>query len=121
MLRPDRSRLARLGALLAAACLTFACLSTPALASTLDDARAAGTVGEQPDGYIGAVAANPPADVLALVTEVNTKRRAAYQKIATDTGAPIEAVAARAAKKLLAKVPSGQYLRKPTGEWMKQP
>lgn len=55
-------------------------LPMAAFALTLDGARAQGLVGEDWTGYIAAVSPNPSKDVQALITEVNAKRRTAYEK-----------------------------------------
>jgi hypothetical protein len=82
----------------------------PSAALDLDDARAQGLVGEQSDGYVGAVSASPSADVKALVGEVNAKRRAAYAEIGKKNGTAPEAVAALSAQKLMERAPAGQWI-----------
>jgi len=47
----------------------------PSAALDLDSAKAQGVIGEQTDGYVAAVSADAPADVEALVADVNAKRR----------------------------------------------
>src|SRR3546814_13574999 len=54
-------------------------------------ARAAGQIGEQPDGYIGVVGAATP-DLRALVNNINNQRKAAYTKPAA-RGATVEQMA----------------------------
>ena len=76
----------------------------------LDSAKQQGLVGEQTDGYVGAVAASPSAEVKTLVADVNTKRRASYAAIASKNGTAVEAVAALAAQKLVDRVPPGQWI-----------
>jgi uncharacterized protein YdbL (DUF1318 family) len=88
-----------------------------AMASPIEDAKKAGLVGEQPDGYVGLVSGNAPADVVALVREVNGKRRAAYLDIAKQKGAAVEDVAALAAEKLFARAQPGDYLLV-KGQWV---
>lgn len=86
-----------------------------AKAGPLDDAKAAGLVGERADGYVGAVGAE--ADVQALIDEINAGRRAKYAEIAAKRGAPVEAVAAIAGKKLIERSPAGQYVLGSDGQW----
>jgi hypothetical protein len=72
----------RAGRWLAAVLLVIALTGlalVPAAASPLEDAKKAGLIGEQPDGYVGLVTGSAPANVVALVKDVNVKRRAAYQ------------------------------------------
>jgi uncharacterized protein YdbL (DUF1318 family) len=107
--------------LVVAACLVGLALGafSPAAASPLDDAKAAGQVGEQPDGYLGVVP-GAPASAEALVREINTKRRAHYQEIAAKNGTEPAAVAALAGQKLVARTPPGQYYKDAAGNWVKR-
>ncbi len=82
----------------------------PSAALDLDAARSQGLVGEQSDGFVGAVSASPSADVEALVAEVNDKRRAAYAEIAKKNGTAPNAVAALSAQKLIERAPTGQWI-----------
>jgi hypothetical protein len=66
------------------------------------------------------VPADPPAAVRALVEEVNARRREHYAQIAREQGIPVEAVAARAGEKLVAKTPAGQWVAGPDGRWRKK-
>ena len=88
----------------------------PSAALDLDAARAQGLVGEQSDGFVGAVSASPSADVQALVSQVNAKRRAAYADIAKKNGTAPEAVAALSAQKLIERAPAGQWIFE-KGRW----
>lgn len=92
----------------------------PALALTLDEAKAQGLVGERPDGFVGIVVTNPPPELRALVGEVNDKRRAAYEEIARKNGVPVDAVAALAGRKLIEKTPPGQWIMDAQGNWMRK-
>lgn len=104
----------RFAAALAAAVLALA--PAPATALDLDGARAQGLVGEQLDGYVGAVSASPPAEVKQLVESVNAKRREAYAEIARRNGTAIEAVAALAGQKLVDRLPPGAWVGA-NGHW----
>lgn len=88
----------------------------PSAALDLDSAKQQGLVGEQTDGYVAAVAEDAPADVTALVADVNAKRRVAYQEIAQKNGTKVEDVAMLAAQKLLTRAPSGAWIRE-KGQW----
>ena len=94
-------------------------LATAGGALDLKGAKAAGQIGEKPDGYIGAVAAKPSAAVSELVGNINGQRRQHYQRIATDTGAPLEAVAAQAGGKLIGKAKKGEFIQR-RGKWVKK-
>ena len=104
----------------AIALLSLGLLATPALAASLDQAKAAGQVGERIDGYVGVVDANAPADVRALVDQINAERQAKYKEIADKQGAPVAAVAQIAGKKLLERTPAGEYILGADGQWRKK-
>ncbi len=97
--------------------LALALLAAPARADALDDAKAAGQVGERIDGYLGIVAADTPDDVRALVDRVNARRAAKYQEIADAQGAPVAAVAQITGTKLIERAPAGEYVLGADGEW----
>ncbi len=107
--------------LLAAATAAIVALAAiPALALSLAEAKAKGWVGERVDGYLGLVTADAPAAAKALVEEINAKRRKAYEAIARKNGVPVEAVAAIAGEKAVAKTPKGQYVMGADGKWRKK-
>jgi uncharacterized protein len=89
----------------------------PAQAEPLEDAKAAGLVGERIDGYLGVVGSSAPADVVQLVEQVNAERRAKYAEIAQKQGAPVEAVAQIAGKKLIERAGPGEYVMGADGQW----
>lgn len=89
-----------------------------AYALGLDAAKGQGLVGEQPDGYLGVVKATPEA--VELASDVNQKRRAAYQRIAQQNGITLDQVGTLAGQKAIEKSPSGQYVKTPTGQWVKK-
>ena len=102
-------------------CFAFLLVGAPAAsASTLDDAKAAGQVGEAPDGYVHLVDKNAPAGVKALVDDVNAKRKAKYESIAKKRGAPVKAVAVQAGAKLIERTPAGQYVMDENSNWKKK-
>ena len=88
----------------------------PAAALDLDTARAQGLVGEQTDGYVGAVKGQGGEEVRQLVDEVNAKRRARYEEIARQQGTAVEAVAALAGQKLIDRMPPGSWIGA-NGHW----
>lgn len=95
--------------------------AAPAFAIDLDSAKAQGLVGERLTGYVGAVA-SPTPEVRTLIDDVNLRRRASYQEIAARTpGATLNAVEKLAAEKLISKTPSGQYVEKSPGQWVRKP
>jgi hypothetical protein len=88
-----------------------------AWAGPLDDAKAAGLIGERPDGYVAAVQPNPPPEIAALVKEINAKRRAAYEDIAAKENVPIDQVGAVTAEKIKRQAPAGEYFLNAAGSW----
>jgi uncharacterized protein len=97
--------------------LSLGFLAAPAFAASLDQAKAAGQVGERIDGYLGVVDVNAPGDVRALVDQINAERQAKYKEIADKQGAPVAAVAQIAGKKLLERTPAGEYILGADGQW----
>jgi len=92
--------------------------SAQALALDLDAAKSQGLVGEQPNGYLGLVKATPEA--VELVSEVNEKRRQAYERIAGENGITVEQVEALAGQKAIKKTVGGNYVKTPSGQWIRK-
>jgi uncharacterized protein len=103
--------------LLALALLAVGLCFGPALAGPLDDAKAAGLVGERIDGYLGVVDSGAPAEVRRLVEQINAERQAKYAEIAQKQGAPVEAVAQIAGEKLIERAGGGEYVMGADGQW----
>lgn len=101
--------------------LCFMVLGWAAVAAslTLEEAKAAGTVGERADGLIAVV--NPPgaADVQALVSSVNEGRLQVYKQTAADQGTSIDAVRKIAAQRLFDLSAPGDYIQK-NGTWVRK-
>ena len=87
-------------------------------AVSLPDAKAQGLVGEQPDGYLGAVQDTPEAQ--AVVKDINAKRKAAYQEIAAKQNLKVEDVEALAGEKAINKSDAGMWVKLPDGTWHKK-
>ncbi|NQV70544.1 MAG: YdbL family protein [Pseudohongiella sp.] len=103
------------------AALLFCLMLLPAAyAATLQEAKAQGLVGEQRDGYVGLVVANAPADIVALVRDVNNQRRQLYQQIAQQNGIPVEQVAALAYEKAVTATQSGHFIQHASGAWVRK-
>ena len=85
--------------------------------SALPDAKAAGQVGEQPDGYLGVV--SPGGNAAAIAQQINDARRQEYQRLARENNIQVQDVESMAGKKALEKTPSGQYILL-NGAWMKK-
>ena len=94
-------------------------LALPAAASPLDEAKAAGQLGEQANGLLGL----PPGAMASAETlrdEINGERKIRYGEIAKKNGTSPAAVAALAGKKLIERTPEGQWVRSPDGEWVRR-
>lgn len=79
-------------------------------------ARAAGKVGEQPDGYLGIVGAADPA-TQRLVDDINIKRRAVYAEKAKEKKTTIEAYALTSGCEAIARTEPGEKYLTPDGTW----
>jgi len=79
-------------------------------------ARAAGEVGELPDGYLGVVSGGS-AELRALVNAINIQRKAAYTQKAQATGATVEQLAFTSGCNLIAQTKPGEKYRAPDGGW----
>ena len=79
-------------------------------------ARAAGEVGEQPDGYLGVVGGGSPA-LKALVSNINIQRKSAYTQKAASTGATVEQMAFTSGCNLIAQTDPGEKYKAPDGTW----
>ena len=90
-----------------------------AYAADLQTAKSSGLVGEQLNGYLGIVDASASDDVRALVKDVNAKRKAKYQAIASQNSTSLETVELLAGKKAVEKTQSGNYIQTATG-WKKK-
>ena len=89
-------------------------------AMSLQDAKTQGLVGEQPDGYLGLVKSNASAEVKALMSDINAKRKQAYQAIAQKNHTDLNVVESLAGKKAIERTPNGQYVRLPSGQWIRK-
>ncbi|WP_439332002.1 YdbL family protein [Pseudoalteromonas caenipelagi] len=88
-----------------------------ALALTLDSAKEQGLVGETESGYLAAVNGN--AQVQALISDINAKRKAKYQQLAQKNGISLSQVEALAGKKAIEKTSTGHYVQV-NGRWVKK-
>jgi uncharacterized protein YdbL (DUF1318 family) len=77
-------------------------------------------VGEQYDGYLGAVAASPAPAVRSLVSDVNGKRRAEYKRIAQANDLELADVEALAGRKSIQKTAAGNYIKLQGQSWQRK-
>lgn len=93
--------------------------AAPALAqdAAVSAAKAAGTVGEQADGYLG-IKGSVGADVRAAVDSINIKRRAAYTDLAGKRGVTVADMAAiTGCQTLSSRVAAGQIYKIGNADW----
>lgn len=95
-------------------------LAGTAWADALADARAAGYVGERPDGYVQVIDNSAPSSVQALVNEINAQRRAYYQDIANQYGISLEQAGIRGAELLYPRLPPGTPVMLQNGQWSRK-
>ncbi len=93
-------------------------ITLPAMALSLDEAKAKGLVGERTNGYLGAVSPSH-AEAQALVEDVNQKRRQAYEAIATRNRTNVHAVETLAGEKAIQNTKPGNLVEGPGG-WVKK-
>lgn len=98
--------------------LTLSVLSLSAFAMSLQEAKSQGYLGEQANGYLGLVQANPEAK--AVMDDVNNKRRAHYETIAKKNKLSAADVAKLAGEKAIAATDKGNYVQDAKGKWIKK-
>ncbi len=99
-------------------------LSLPVLAldlsqasAALGQAKAAGQIGEQPNGYLGVV--KPGGQATEIARLINEARRVEYQQVAKKNTIPLGDVEALAGKKTIDKTPAGQFIQS-GGQWVRK-
>ena len=95
-------------------------LPMPGWGLTLEEAKAQGLVGEKPNGYVGVVPPNAPADVQALTNDINQKRRQTYEDIARRNATSLKTVEMLAAETAIKNTKPGHFVQMPSGQWMKK-
>jgi uncharacterized protein YdbL (DUF1318 family) len=93
---------------------------TAAQKSAVDAAKAAGTVGEQGDGYLGFVTPSTDPALAAAVAAINAGREQVYQETAMKTNVSKEAAGQATAQQLFGRLPAGQFFRPLNGNWTRK-
>ncbi len=101
-----------------AAAAAMVLFTAAAAAQSLGELRASGAAGEGYDGY--ARARETGGGVQSVVDAVNAKRRAIYQKRASEQGTTAAQVGRVYAKEIVAKVPAGTWLMMDSGQWTRK-
>jgi len=94
-------------------------LSAPAQAQrdpAYQAARAAGQVGEKPDGYLGVVGSQPAA-VESLASDINIRRRENYAQKAQEQGVTLQEYAVTQGCILISRTGQGEKYQAPDGSW----
>jgi uncharacterized protein len=100
---------------------TSAFAQTNAQKALIDAAKAAGTVGEQADGFLGFRVGPGSADLRAAVQATNSGRSALYARSAAEAGTTADVAGARMFQsQLLPRVSSGQWYRNDSGQWVQR-
>ena len=97
-----------------------AMLVSVAAAADLNTAKSQGWIGEQANGYLGLVRSGAPADIRALVADVNKKRKARYQQTANKHGTALSEVEKVGGKTTIAKTARGNFIKDAGGRWRKK-
>lgn len=108
----------RITSILAAIAAT-ALIGSPALAQrdpAYAAARAAGQVGEQPDGYLGIVGTATP-ELQALVNNINIQRKKQYTAQAA-SGSTVQQMAFVTGCNLILRSAPGEKYQAPDGRWL---
>lgn len=100
--------------------LLLAMTSPAAFAIDIDEAKAQGLVGETMTGYIAAVKVPPSAEVRALIDEVNTKRKAAFERTASRTNTTLVQVSHRFYELAVERTKAGHYYQDAGGRWVRK-
>lgn len=84
--------------------------------SVVDAAKARGTIGETPAGYLAVVGGETAAERNAM-NEINIRRKALYISKARKENVQVEMVAAIFGEKQILKAPRGQKVMSANGSW----
>jgi uncharacterized protein len=93
--------------------------ATPAIAQrdpAYAAARAAGQVGEQPDGYLGIVGSATP-ELQALINNINIQRKKQYTAQAA-SGSTVQQMAFVTGCNLILRTEPGEKYQTPDGRWL---
>lgn len=89
--------------------------------AVVDQAKAAGIVGEQADGFLGFVKPSSDSAVKAAVEDINQGRAALYRQAAAKNGVPVEAAGAAAYTSVVqAKLKPGEFYKPAGGGWTRK-
>lgn len=108
-------------ALAGAAALAIAGPAAAQSKALVDQAKAAGVVGEQSDGYLGFVTPTGDAALKAAVDEINQGRAQLYREAAARNNVTPRAAGEAAFEQVVrSKLKPGEYYRGPDGAWVRK-
>lgn len=100
---------------------TFLLLAlSSAWAIDINDAKTQGLVGEANTGYLAAVREPVSDEVKALISSVNAKRKAHFEKTARNTNTTMAQVGNRFYELAVQKTTVGRYYQDASGRWIKK-
>lgn len=102
------------------ACVLGLALAHGAFAADLGGAKQQGWIGEQNNGYLGLVRSDAPADVRALVADVNKQRKNQFAQIAAKNGIAESEAAKVFAREAEARTAPGNFVQNAGGSWVKK-
>ena len=106
--------------LMKALILSLMLMTHSVFAADLKTAKQEGWIGEQTNGYLGLVKSDAPADVKALVSQVNAERKAHFAQIAAKNGIA-EAEAAKVfAREAAERTVPGNFVQNAAGGWVRK-
>lgn len=106
--------------LIQACLLSLILLMHGAFAADLKTAKEQGWIGEQSNGYLGLVKNDAPADVKALLADVNGQRKAQFTQIAAKNGIAETEAAKIFAREAAERTLPGNFIQSPAGGWVKK-
>jgi len=106
---------------LAALSVTALIQTADAQGAEIDAAKSAGVVGERIDGYLGIVEnGGVDSSLRRRVNEINARRRAAYDEVASSAGATTAQVARITGEKQISRVSPGEFYMDENGRWVRK-
>ena len=91
-----------------------------AWAIDIGTAKQQGLVGEANSGYLAAINNPASTDVQALISSVNAKRKAEFEKTAIKTKTTVAQVSHRFYELAVQKTKAGNYYQDASGRWKKK-
>ncbi len=107
--------------LVAAALAGGAMAQTAAQKAAVDQAKAAGVVGEKNDGYLGFVRGGGDPDLQAAVNAINAGRARLYEQAAQRNNVTPQAAGASAFQQVVqSRLQPGEYYQNASGAWVRK-